>query len=150
VHETREALALALEELRELTQGIQPALLTERGLATALEDLVRRAALPTHLTIDIPARLPEQVESAAYFLVSEALANAIKHSHASEARVSAARTGGVLVVEVADDGIGGAATGSGGSGLRGLADRVEALGGSLTVSSPPGRGTTLRAELPCA
>jgi signal transduction histidine kinase len=149
VHETREALALALEELRELTQGIQPALLTERGLAAALEDLARRAALPTHVIVEIPDRLPEQVESAAYFLVSEGLANAIKHSHAREVRVSALSAGGSLTVEVADDGIGGAATG-GGSGLRGLADRVEALGGSLTVSSPPGRGTTLRAELPCA
>jgi signal transduction histidine kinase len=149
VHETRQALALALEELRELTQGIQPALLTERGLAAALEDLARRAALPTHVSVDIPERLPEQVESAAYFLVSEGLANAIKHSHAGEVRVSAASAAGMLTVEVADDGIGGAAAG-GGSGLRGLADRVEALGGSLTVSSPPGRGTTLRAELPCA
>jgi signal transduction histidine kinase len=151
VHETREALTLALEELRELTQGIQPALLTERGLAAALEDLARRAALPTHLSVDIPERLPEQVESAAYFLVSEALTNAVKHSHASEARASAVSAGGILAVEVADDGIGGATTtGGGGSGLRGLADRVEALGGSLTVSSPPGRGTTLRAEIPCA
>jgi signal transduction histidine kinase len=149
VHETRQALALALEELRELTQGIQPALLTERGLAAALEDLARRAALPTHVTVEIPDRLPEQVESAAYFLVSEGLTDAIKHSHAAEVRVSAASAGSRLTVEVADDGIGGAATG-GGSGLRGLADRVEALGGSLTVSSPPGRGTTLRAELPCA
>jgi signal transduction histidine kinase len=149
VHETRQALALALEELRELTQGIQPALLTERGLAAALEDLARRAALPTHLSVEIPERLPEQVESAAYFLVSEGLANAIKHSHAGEVRVSAVSAGGRLTVEVVDDGIGGAAPG-GGSGLRGLADRVEALGGSLTVSSPPGRGTTLRAELPCA
>jgi signal transduction histidine kinase len=149
VHETRQALALALEELRELTQGIQPALLTERGLAAALEDLARRAALPTHVGVEIPERLPEQVESAAYFLVSEGLANAIKHSHAGEVRVSAVSTGGVLTVEVVDDGIGGAGAG-GGSGLRGLADRVEALGGSLTVSSPPGRGTTLRAELPCA
>jgi signal transduction histidine kinase len=151
VHETREALTVALEELRELTQGIQPALLTERGLAAALEDLARRAALPTHLGVDIPERLPEQAESAAYFLVSEALTNAVKHSHASEARVSATSAGGVLTVEVADDGIGGATTGGGGgSGLRGLADRVEALGGNLTVSSPPGRGTTLRAEIPFA
>jgi signal transduction histidine kinase len=150
VHETREALALALEELRELTQGIQPALLTERGLAAALEDLAKRAALPTHLSLDIPKRVPKRVESAAYFLVSEALANAVKHSHASEARVSAVSAGAVLTVEVADDGIGGATTGGGGSGLRGLADRVEALGGRLTLSSPPGRGTTLRAEFPCA
>src|SRR5262249_37038369 len=149
VHETRQALALALEELRELTQGIQPALLTERGLAAALEDLARRAALPTHVSVEIPERLPEQVESAAYFLVSEGLANAIKHSHAGEVRVSAVSAGGRLTVTVVDDGIGGATSG-GGSGLRGLADRVEALGGSLTVSSPPGRGTTLRAELPCA
>ena len=88
------------------------------------------------------------MEGAAYFVASEALANAAKHSHASEVRLVARREDRVLVLELVDDGIGGAASG-GGSGLRGLADRVEALGGWLTVSSPPGRGTTLRAEIPC-
>jgi signal transduction histidine kinase len=146
--ETREALAVALEELRELTHGINPPLLVERGLSAALDELGRRASLPTHLRLEVERRLPDEVESAAYFMASEALTNAAKHSHASEVRVAAWCTEGSLIVEVADDGIGGAGT-AGGSGLRGLADRVEALGGRFTVSSPPGRGTTLRAEIPC-
>ncbi len=149
VRETREALALALEELRELTHGINPPLLAERGLAAALDELCRRAPLPARLDVSVNRRLPDEVESAAYFTASEALTNAAKHSHASEVRMSAAYEGGGLIMEVADDGIGGATTG-GGSGLRGLADRVEALGGRFMVSSPPGRGTTLRAEIPCA
>jgi signal transduction histidine kinase len=149
VRETREALALALEELRELTHGINPPLLTERGLPAALDELCRRAALPTRLDLTLDRRLPDQIESAAYFMASEALTNAAKHSHASEVRVTACYEGESLTVQVADDGIGGASTG-GGSGLRGLADRVEALGGRFTVSSPPGRGTTLRAEIRCA
>jgi signal transduction histidine kinase len=149
LREAREALTLALSELRELTQGIRPAILVERGLAAALDDLARRAALPVRLDVAVSGRLPEQVESAAYFVASEALANAAKHAHASDVRLSAWHEQGVLSLEVSDDGIGGAAAG-GGSGLRGLADRVEALGGRLTVSSPPGRGTRLRAEIPCA
>jgi signal transduction histidine kinase len=148
LREAREALAVALDELRELTQGIRPAILVERGLEAALDDLSRRAALPVRVDVEIEGRIPEQVESAAYFVASEALANAAKHAHASEVRLAASLNRNVLVLEVADDGIGGAGT-SGGSGLRGLADRVEAFGGRLTVSSPPGRGTTLRAELPC-
>jgi signal transduction histidine kinase len=149
VAQTREELALALAELRELTQGIHPALLAERGLPAALEELCRRAALPAHLDCTIDGRLPEQVEGAAYFVASEALANAAKHSHGNEVRITAGCESGTMTLEVSDDGIGGAATG-GGTGLRGLADRVEALGGRLTLSSPPGRGTTLRAEIPCA
>jgi signal transduction histidine kinase len=149
LREAREALAVALAELRELTQGIRPAILVERGLAPALDDLARRAALPVRLDVAISGRLPEQVEGAAYFVASEALANAAKHSHASEVCLIAAQKSGALALEIADDGIGGAAAG-GGTGLRGLADRVEALGGRLTVSSPPGRGTTIRAEIPCA
>jgi signal transduction histidine kinase len=149
LREARVALTVALAELRELTQGIRPAILVERGLAAALDDLSRRAALPVRLDIAVIGRLPEQVEGAAYFVVSEALANAAKHSHASEVRLAASEEAGLLVLEVSDDGIGGAAPG-GGSGLRGLADRVEALGGRLLVSSPPGRGTTVRAEIPCA
>jgi signal transduction histidine kinase len=96
----------------------------------------------------LDGRLPVQVETAAYHVVSEALTNAAKHSRATEVRVAARCSGGTLTVEVADDGVGGAGNGKG-SGLRGLADRVEALDGRLTVSSPPGRGTTLRAEFPC-
>jgi signal transduction histidine kinase len=149
VRETREALALALEELRELTQGIHPTLLAERGLPAALDELCRRAALPVQLDLAIDRRLPDQVESAAYFFASEALGNAAKHSHAGTVRVRASSDGSTLTLEIADDGIGGAGPG-GGSGLRGLTDRVEALGGRMTISSPPGRGTTLRADIPCA
>jgi signal transduction histidine kinase len=148
LREARDALAVALAELRELTQGIRPAILVERGLAAALDDLSRRAALPVDVDVHVNERLPEQVESAAYFFVSEAFANAAKHSHANGVRLAASKHDALLVLEITDDGIGGAAAG-GGSGLRGLADRVEALGGRLTISSPPGRGTTLRAELPC-
>src|SRR5205823_12877783 len=111
-------------------------------------DVERGAALPVRREVRIGGRRREQGEGAAYGGAGEARASAAKHAHASEVRRSAREQGGVLVLEVADDGIGGAAAG-GGSGLRGLADRVEALGGRLTVSSPPGRGTTLRAELPC-
>jgi signal transduction histidine kinase len=148
VREAREGLALALQELRELTQGIHPPLLAERGLGAALEELCRRAPLPARVHIDLQGRFSDQVESATYFFTSEALANAAKHSHARALEVSAALRDGWLTLEVSDDGIGGAAIG-GGSGLRGLADRVEALGGRMTLSSPPGRGTTLRAEIPC-
>jgi signal transduction histidine kinase len=148
VRETRESLMAALAELRELTHGIHPTILTERGLATALEELCQRAALPAQLQLDLDRRLPDQVESAAYFLVSEALTNAAKHSHASKVRVNARYAGELLSVEVADDGIGGA-TVEGGTGLRGLNDRVEALGGTLTVTSPLGRGTIVHAEFPC-
>jgi signal transduction histidine kinase len=148
LHEARETLAIALDELRELTQGIRPAILVERGLAAALDDLSRRAALPVKLEVTISGRMSEEIESAAYFVASEALSNAAKHSHASEVRLTASKEGDALVLDVSDDGIGGAVPG-GGSGLRGLADRVEALGGRLTVSSPPGRGTTLRAQFPC-
>jgi signal transduction histidine kinase len=148
LREAREALALALEELRDLSQGIRPAILVERGLPAALDDLSRRAALPVRLEIGMSGRLPEAVEAAAYFVASEALANAAKHSHASGVGLTAEADGSTLVIEVTDDGIGGAAAGRG-SGLRGLADRVEAIGGRLTVSSPPGRGTMVRAEIPC-
>jgi signal transduction histidine kinase len=148
VRETREALGLALAELRELTHGINPPLLTERGLAEALDELCGRAGLPTRLDVTIDQRLPDQIESAAYFMVSEALTNAAKHSHGREIRVFASYRGQRLTIEIGDDGIG-SATPTGGSGLRGLADRIEALGGRFTISSPPGRGTTLRAEIPC-
>ena len=152
VREARTALTLALEELRELTQGIHPTLLVERGLPVALEELCRRAGLPAHLKVDLDVRLPDQVEAAADYFASEAVSNAVKHSHGSEIRVEVSYDGHALTVEIADDGIGGAAiVGAGaGSGLRGLADRVEALGGQFTVSSPPGRGTRLTARIPCA
>jgi signal transduction histidine kinase len=149
LREARDALALALEELRRLSQGIRPAILVERGLAAALDDLSRRAALPVRVEVAIAGRLPEQVEAAAYFVASEALTNAAKHSHANAVRLCASHDDGTLTLEVADDGIGGAGPGRG-SGLRGLADRVEAIGGRLTVSSQPGRGTSVRAQMPCA
>ena len=115
LREARDALAVALAELRELTQGIRPAILVERGLAAALDDLSRRAALPVRLEVDVPGRLPEQVEGAGYFVASEALANAAKHSHASKVRLTASHEGSLLVLEVADDGIGGASTSGGAS-----------------------------------
>jgi signal transduction histidine kinase len=148
VREAREAVGVALAELRELSQGIYPSLLSERGLAAALDEVCRSAALPVGLDARLPGRLAAPLEAAAYFVVSEALANAAKHSHANETRVTAVVAEDTLVIEVTDDGIGGA--GGAGSGLRGLADRVEALGGRFTVASPPGRGTTVRAELPCS
>jgi signal transduction histidine kinase len=148
VREARETLALALAELRELSQGIYPSLLSERGLETALDDLCRRAALPATLAASLPGRMPPRVEAAAYFVASEALANAAKYSHATEARITARVERGMLLLAITDDGIGGAAAGSG-TGLPGLADRVEALGGRLRLTSPPGRGTTIEAEIPC-
>jgi len=148
VRRARNELALALEELRNLSQGIHPAILVERGLAAALDELGRRAGLRVRLEISLEERLPDHVEAAAYFLASEALTNAAKHSQAEEARLAAWRADGTLVVEIEDGGIGGAGPANG-TGLRGLADRVEALGGKLTVSSPRGGGTLLRAEIPC-
>src|SRR5215472_2973290 len=144
----RQALAAALNELRELSQGILPGVLAERGLPAALEELCARTVLPTRLKVAVDRRLPAQVETAAYFLVSEALTNAAKYAQASEAQVGAHDAGGLLTVEVADDGVGGAVAGRG-SGLRGMADRVEALGGTFTLSSPDGEGTVVHAELPC-
>ncbi|MDQ4081609.1 MAG: PAS domain-containing protein [Actinomycetota bacterium] len=140
-------LAQALEELRELARGIHPAILTDRGLEPALEALLARAPVPVRLAEAPTERLPEPVEAAAYYVVSEALANMTKYAAASSGTVRVSRDDGRAIVEVADDGIGGADA-SRGSGLRGLADRVEALDGQLNVSSPPGRGTTIRAEIP--
>jgi PAS domain S-box-containing protein len=143
-----EELALALEELRELARGIHPAVLTDRGLGPALESLADRAPLPVEVD-ELPAsRLPDQVEAAAYYVVSEALANIAKYASASTVSVRIAAENGLAVVEVADDGVGGADPESG-SGLRGLTDRVEALQGRLAIVSPPGAGTRIRAEIPC-
>jgi signal transduction histidine kinase len=141
-------LALSLAELRELARGIHPAVL-EHGLAAALEALATRAVVKTELEYDLEAPLPEQAELAAYFVASEALANVAKYAQASSARIRVWRERDVACIEIADDGIGGADE-TGGSGLRGLADRVEALEGTLRVSSPPGAGTTVTASLPCA
>jgi signal transduction histidine kinase len=138
---------LAIEELRDLARGIHPAILTNRGLASALEDLASRSGLPVEIVAVPDRRLPDQVEAAAYFIVSESLTNAAKHAGASTAWVSASAANGALRVEVRDDGSGGAAVGSG-SGLTGLEDRVEALDGTLEIDSPEGAGTVLRAEIP--
>jgi signal transduction histidine kinase len=139
----------ALEELRELARGIHPAVLTDRGLATALATLATRAPVPVELGELPDERLPEAVELAAYFVVAEALTNVAKYSEASYATVHVDRDNGRVVVEVADDGIGGADPGRG-SGLRGLADRIAVLEGRLEVESEKGEGTTVRASIPCA
>jgi signal transduction histidine kinase len=147
--EAEAELAAALEELRELAQGIHPAVLTEHGLGPALKTLAARSPLPVELQQVPDERLPAPVEAAAYFVVSEALANVAKHAHASAAAVSVTCEHGSLVVEVEDDGVGGAEPRTG-SGLAGLADRVHALDGRLTIESAADRGTRLRAALPYA
>jgi signal transduction histidine kinase len=147
IAEASDELALGLEELRELARGIHPAILTDHGLMPALEAVATRATLPVEVTGLRPERLSEPVEAAAFYVVSEALANVAKYASVNCARVDLARDDGVLVVEVSDDGVGGADADNG-TGLRGLSDRVEALGGRLRVSSERGRGTTVRAELP--
>jgi signal transduction histidine kinase len=147
--QARAGLTDALGELRRLSQGIHPGILTERGLRAALEELAYGARLPLELDVGLSERLPDRVEAAAYYVVSEALTNIAKHAEASAVRIRVQRTDGRAVVEIADDGIGGA-DGARGTGLRGLADRVDALGGRLRVESPPGRGTVVYAEIPCA
>jgi signal transduction histidine kinase len=144
---TADGLAAALDELRELSHGIHPAILSEGGLAPALNALTRRSSIPAELDADVPTRLPEPVEVAAYYVVSEALTNATKHAEASIVHIEAHLRDGRLRLAVRDDGVGGAARESG-SGLIGLTDRVEALGGTLSITSPPGQGTTLVADLP--
>ena len=145
--EAQAELQAALRELRELARGLHPAILAAQGLPAAVGSLADRAPVP--VTVDVAdARYPDSVESAAYFVISEALANVAKHAHARSASVSAQRINGRLVVQVHDDGRGGANDRSG-TGLQGLADRVGALNGCLTVTSSPGAGTTIRAEIPC-
>ena len=141
-------LSQALEELRELARGIHPAVLTDRGLGPALESLADRAPIPVELDHVPGERLPASVEAAAFYVVAEALTNVAKYADATSVRVSVARFDGRAVVEVADDGRGGADP-TQGTGLRGLVDRVEALNGRLDVESPVGRGTRVRAEIPC-
>jgi signal transduction histidine kinase len=141
-------LEAALEELRELARGIHPAVLSTRGLDTALEALARRAPVPVELERLPRQRLPEAVELAAYYVVSEALTNVAKYAAATHATVNVQRLNGRLVVEVADDGVGGADPANG-TGLRGLADRLAVIEGRLEVDSQPGRGTTVTAKIPC-
>jgi signal transduction histidine kinase len=141
-------LQAANEELRELVRGVYPAILTEEGLAAAVESLALRNPFPIELDV-LDGRLPPQVEATAYFVTCEGLANVAKHAQASKASVSIARRNGLVAVEIADDGIGGAQPLER-SGLSGLSDRVEALGGRLRVESPAGGGTHIFAEIPCA
>jgi signal transduction histidine kinase len=142
-----EELQTSLSELRELARGIHPAVLSDRGLQPAIQALTVRAPVPVTLEADDDARLPSAVETAAYFVVSEALANVAKYAQATHAKVAVRRTNGRVTVEVSDDGVGGADAAVG-SGLRGLADRVAALDGTLSLESPAGHGTCLRAEIP--
>jgi signal transduction histidine kinase len=137
----------ALAELRDLARGIHPAVLADRGLDAAISALAARSPVPVGVEV-ATERLPGPVESTAYFVVAEALTNAAKHARAGEVTVRIARHGDLLVVEVTDDGVGGADPAAG-SGLRGLADRVAAIDGRLTVTSPAGGPTVVRAELPC-
>jgi signal transduction histidine kinase len=136
-----------LDELRELARGIHPSVLSDRGLEAAVDGLARRAPLPVEVERIASDRLPDRIESAAYFVVAEALTNVAKYARASHARVSLRCDDSRMVVEVSDDGVGGADPASG-SGLRGLLDRVSALGGTLEVDSEPGAGTTVRAAFP--
>jgi len=145
--EAQAELQAALHDLRELARGIHPAILTDNGLPAAISSLIDRAPIPITAQIT-DRRYPQPVESAAYFIVSEALANIVKHAHARSATVTLTPRDGQLVVEISDDGQGGASAGNGG-GLEGLADRVGALDGRLTVNSIPGAGTTIHAEIPC-
>ena len=147
VESAQTELALALEEIRELVRGLHPRLLSDRGLEPALAGLAERAVLPVEIAETPSERLPPAVEAAAYYLVAEALANAGKHSRASLVCVRVSADAAQTTVEVVDDGVGGADPESG-SGLRGLADRVAALGGELDVVSERGNGTTLRASIP--
>jgi signal transduction histidine kinase len=148
VGEAREEAKRALAELRDLARGIRPGLLEERGLEAAVAALAARSPVPARATVDVPKRPPANVESAAWFVVSEALANTAKHSGAQRATVWVTLRSGSLHVEVVDDGRGGADPA--GAGLRGLTQRVEALDGSLEINSPPGGPTVVRAALPCA
>jgi PAS domain S-box-containing protein len=143
----RDELAVALDELRELARGLHPAVLTERGLPAAVESLASRVPVRVEIVETPHDRMAEPIEAAAYYLIAEALTNVAKYAHATTARVRVTQTDDHAVVEVSDDGVGGADA-TNGSGLRGLADRVEALGGTLELTSPVGAGTTLRAAIP--
>jgi signal transduction histidine kinase len=149
VAQAHEEAKAALKEIRDLVRGIHPVILEDRGLDAALSAVVARSPIPVELDIDLDGRPPTSVESAAYFVVSEALANIARHAHATRAHVGIARTGDRLVVEVRDDGIGGADPAAG-TGLAGLVERVTGMGGTMDLLSPRGGPTTLLVELPCA
>jgi signal transduction histidine kinase len=157
-----EEAILALSELREFIRGLHPAVLSDRGLNAALSGLAARAPLPVRLRVDVPRPAAPGIEAVAYFIVSEALTNVVKHASATSAEVTVTRAGDLLRIVVADDGTGGAVTGSAaqgsaaqgsaaadGTGLRGLAQRAAAVDGTLAIDSPPGGPTIITAELPC-
>jgi signal transduction histidine kinase len=146
--QARREIALSLEELRDVARGLHPAVLSGHGLEVALESIAAGASVPVRLKVHLEGRLQEQLEVVAYYVVSESLVNIAKHARATRATVDVGREDGQMVVEVVDDGIGGADT-ERGSGLRGLADRVEAHGGRLRVWTPRGGGTRIKAEIPC-
>jgi signal transduction histidine kinase len=147
--ESSAELQAGLDELRELARGIHPAVLTDRGLGAALEALASRSPVPVEITCEPQDGLPDAATTAVYFVASEALTNVAKYAHAQRATVAVRRVADKVVVEVSDDGVGGANL-AGGSGLRGLSDRVSALDGRLEVRSPVGEGTRVRAEIPLA
>jgi signal transduction histidine kinase len=149
IDEARREIAASLGELREIARGIHPAVVSGHGLSVALEQLAARAPLPVELDVKLEGRLPEALEVAAYYVVSESLTNVAKHAHAETARITVLQENGELVLEVVDDGVGGADS-ERGTGLRGLADRVEALNGRLRVWTQQGGGTRVKAEIPCA
>ena len=149
VGDAHQELQRAIAELRNLARGIHPAVLTDRGLDAALSALAARSPIPVHLDVQLRERPPASVEATAYFIVAEALANAAKHAHANAVDVRVRSVGDTLHVEVADNGVGGAAEHPGG-GLVGLADRASSVEGSFRISSPQGGPTILTAELPCA
>ncbi|HEV2772343.1 MAG TPA: histidine kinase [Thermoleophilaceae bacterium] len=149
VQSALEELQAAIDGLREVARGIHPAVLSERGLVRAVEALIARMPMPVELSEAPEERLPEPVEAALYYAISESLTNVCKHVGESAVSVSIGRCDGRAWAQVQDDGIGGASPADG-SGLSGLKDRVEALNGTFEVESPPGGGTTVRAELPCA
>ena len=147
VQELIDEAQAALRDLRELAHGIHPAVLTEHGLAAALDGLAARSPMPVLVEADLPERLPPAHEAALYFVAAEALTNVAKYAGAGSAEVRVTRDDGWAEIAIADDGVGGARADSG-SGLRGLADRIDALDGVLSVESPPGAGTTVRARVP--
>ena len=143
----REQLDGGLSDLRDLARGIHPSVLSDRGLAVALEGLAKRAPIPVELHVAVQTRLDQAIEAAAYFLISEAITNTAKHARAESVRVDVEMNGDTMLVTVADDGVGGAET-TRGSGLGGLIDRVDAVGGRLEITSPSGEGTRLSARIP--
>jgi signal transduction histidine kinase len=149
IDEARRQIAASLAELREISSGLHPAVVSGHGLGVALEQLAARAPVPVELSVEVDERLPEPLEVAAYYVISESLANVAKHAEARSARVEVRKEQGEVVVEIVDDGVGGADS-ERGTGLRGLADRVESLDGRLRVWTSRGGGTRVRAEIPCA